>query len=248
MFIVIKALIKSVLLTFAQQVFSIGRLCRAKLGSNLRIDFPMDMRGDGQVQMGANCRIGRRAFLSCFGTLNIGSDSHVHKNSIIAVEKGAALSAGDGFQFEADSIIRVKQNDWKIGKNVTIASGCTLFAREKTVEGTLEIGSGSNLSNGCVIDLCGDVTIGDNVAIAHNSSIFTHDHNYSDKNVAAWKGGVVVEPVVIEEGAWIGSNVTILPGVKIGRRAVVAAGSVVTKSIPAETIYGGVPAKFIKEI
>jgi acetyltransferase-like isoleucine patch superfamily enzyme len=248
MFTVFKALIKSIFLALARQVYSIGRLGQATFGSNLRIDFPIDMRGDGDFRLGSNCRIGRRVFLSCYGKVSIGSDSHIHKNSILSVEKEAVFTAGDNFELEPNCVIRVKHNHWNIGKKISIASGCAIFAREKAAEGRLTIGDDSNLSNGCIIDLCGDVTIGNTVAIAHNCSIFTHDHVYTDKSVAAWKGGVIVKPVIIEDGAWVGSNVTILPGVKIGSRAVVAAGSVVTKDIPPETIYGGVPAKLIKEI
>lgn len=58
----------------------------------------------------------------------------------------------------------------------------------------------------------------------------------------------VATPVTIGNDVWIGGNVTILPGVTIGDRAVIAAGAVVTKDIPANTVAGGVPAKVIKEL
>ena len=64
----------------------------------------------------------------------------------------------------------------------------------------------------------------------------------------AWKGGLVSHPVTVEDGAWVGSGVTILPGVTIGKRAVVAAGSLITKSVESNTIVGGIPAKLIKRI
>jgi acetyltransferase-like isoleucine patch superfamily enzyme len=57
-----------------------------------------------------------------------------------------------------------------------------------------------------------------------------------------------IEVIIIDDGSTDGSGVTLLPGVTIGKRAVIAAGSVVTKSVEAESIYGGVPAKFIKRI
>lgn len=58
----------------------------------------------------------------------------------------------------------------------------------------------------------------------------------------------VATPVTIGNDVWIGGNVTILPGVNIGDKAVIAAGAVVTKDVPANTVAGGVPAKVIKEL
>ena len=56
------------------------------------------------------------------------------------------------------------------------------------------------------------------------------------------------KPIIIEDKAWLGSNVTVLPGVRIGEGAVVAAGAVVTKDVASNTVVAGVPAKFIKKI
>ena len=57
-----------------------------------------------------------------------------------------------------------------------------------------------------------------------------------------------MKPVLIDENAWLGANSTVLPGVTVGKNAVVAAGAVVTKDVPANTVVAGVPAKIIKEI
>ena len=86
------------------------------------------------------------------------------------------------------------------------------------------------------------------MAIGPNSTIYSHDHRYDAKGKAAWKGGVVRKQVVIKDGAWVSSGVTILPGVTIGKNCVIAAGAVVTKSTDDNCIYGGIPAKKIKEI
>ena len=66
------------------------------------------------------------------------------------------------------------------------------------------------------------------------------------KNIDAQ--GVCTKPIVIGNDVWIGANAVILPGVTIGNHSVVAAGAVVTKDVPANTMVGGVPAKFIKNI
>ena len=86
----------------------------------------------------------------------------------------------------------------------------------------------------------GRLVIGNDVDIAQESNIWTLEHDVHSETHAD-KGG----DVTIEDHAWIASRVTILPGVRIGRGAVVASGSVVTKDIPPMAIVGGVPAKII---
>jgi acetyltransferase-like isoleucine patch superfamily enzyme len=88
----------------------------------------------------------------------------------------------------------------------------------------------------------GKLIIGDNVDIGQETNIWTLEHDPHD-DFHKTKGG----DVVIEDYVWITSRVTILPGVRVGRGAVVASGSVVTKDVPPMAIVGGVPAKVIGE-
>lgn len=90
------------------------------------------------------------------------------------------------------------------------------------------------------------VRIGDYVMIGPNSLITTVNHPISPKARRAHLG--IGKPVVIGNDVWIGGNVTILPGITIGNNVIVAAGAVVTKDIPDNCIFGGVPAKFIRAI
>ena len=93
----------------------------------------------------------------------------------------------------------------------------------------------------CIIDARGGkVTIGGDVDVGTESHIWTLEHDPND-NDHGTKGGAVT----IEDHVWIASRVTILPGVTIGRGAVVACGSVVTKDVPEKSIVAGVPAKVI---
>lgn len=90
----------------------------------------------------------------------------------------------------------------------------------------------------------GGITIGEGSLVGHNVVLATlnHDLNPDRRQIC------IPAPINIGKNVWIGSNSTILPGVTIGDNAVVAAGAVVTKNIQENTIVGGVPAKFIKNI
>ena len=99
--------------------------------------------------------------------------------------------------------------------------------------------------NVTILDIS-EVKIGNNVMIAPHTLITTVNHPLSPagrrKNLGIGKG------VKIGNDVWIGANVTILPGVTIGNNVVVAAGAVVTKDIPDNSLVGGVPAKLIKTL
>ncbi len=88
----------------------------------------------------------------------------------------------------------------------------------------------------------GGITIEDDVMIAANTSILSNNHDLYDRSV------LLCKPVIICKGAWIGANFTILPGVRIGRYAVVGAGSVVTKDVGDYQVAVGNPARVVKEL
>ena len=90
----------------------------------------------------------------------------------------------------------------------------------------------------------GGVTLGDGCQIGHNVVFATLNHGLSPEE----RPITYPAPIVLERNVWVGSNSTILQGVTIGDNAIIAAGAVVTKDVPADTIVGGVPAKFIKKI
>ena len=90
----------------------------------------------------------------------------------------------------------------------------------------------------------GGVTLGDGCQIGHNVVFATLNHGLSPEE----RPITYPAPIVLERNVWVGSNATILQGVAIGENAVVAAGAVVTRDVPANTIVGGVPAKFIRKI
>jgi acetyltransferase-like isoleucine patch superfamily enzyme len=110
----------------------------------------------------------------------------------------------------------------------------------------LSIGKDTLITGGLHADLGAPVRIGNGVRIGHDVSLLTISHAFG----AAWfrAGLSQVAEIVIEDGVWIASRSTILPGVVVGRGAVVAAGSVVTRSVPPNTLVAGVPARVLREL
>lgn len=149
-------------------------------------------------------------------------------------------------------------NNVKLGKDVKIFDfvnlyGCSIDDGSKI--GTfVEIQKNATIGKNCKISshtfICEGVHIGDNVFIGHNVTFINDKYpratnkDGSLQTEADWK----VEETFIKDGASIGSSSTILCGLTIGEGAIVGAGSVVTKNVPAKTVVAGVPAKILKKL
>lgn len=94
------------------------------------------------------------------------------------------------------------------------------------------------------MQLASRIYLSDKVLIGPKANIISVNHPLDPAN----RRNVELKPVYIHENAWIGANATVLPGVSVGKNAVVAAGAVVTKNVPANTVVAGVPARVIKVI
>ena len=110
----------------------------------------------------------------------------------------------------------------------------------------VHVGEGTFINYDCFFDASAPITVGRNVRIGMRCVFVTGTHALGGAQKRA--GSEVAQPIKIGDGAWIGANATILPDVIIGPGAVVAAGSVVTKSVSANTLVAGVPAKPIRLI
>ena len=108
----------------------------------------------------------------------------------------------------------------------------------------IHIGQRVFINSGCKMQDQGGIYIGNDVLIGHNACLLTLNHEMEPEN----RADMHPKPIHIEDKVWLGSNVTVLPGVTIGEGAIVAAGAVVTKDVESNTIVGGVPAKIIKRI
>ena len=137
--------------------------------------------------------------------------------SYLSMGAGATISINGGFSIGDNAYIIVRKN------------------------AKLHLGSGYINSNAQIV--CNEsITLGNGVAIA--DGVLIRD---CDDHDVQYEGYKKVAPVVIGDHVWIGQRATILKGVTIGENAIIAAGSVVTKDVPVNTIVGGVPAKIIRE-
>ena len=126
-----------------------------------------------------------------------------------------------------------------------IAETVTLFPPFTADFGkNITLGERVFINAGCRFQDQGGITIGDDCLIGHNAVIATLQHDIAP----ARRADLLPSPVVLGRNVWLGANVTVLPGVTIGDDAVIGAGSVVTKDIPARSIAVGSPARVVRTI
>lgn len=154
----------------------------------------------------------------------------------------------------------------RCGKNISVSQGCHIRDFNKIALGNnitfglnsqiysagngnerIEIGDNVSLNSNVMInaDIGGCIRIGNNVLIGPNVVLRASNHKYSDLNTPIRQQGHKPGYIIIEDDVWIGANAVVLPGVKIGKGAIVGAGAVVTKDVKTYSIVGGVPARWI---
>lgn len=128
------------------------------------------------------------------------------------------------------------------GDNVAVFSNVYLYRVDKLI-----IGDNVSIHPMCYIDAGGELFIGDDVSIAHNTSILTEEHIYSDLDLPIKDQGCEFKRTVIHSNVWIGAGCRILAGGCLESGSIIAAGAVVTSKVSKNEIVGGVPARLIKE-
>ncbi|MDQ8730828.1 sugar O-acetyltransferase [Bradyrhizobium sp. LHD-71] len=109
----------------------------------------------------------------------------------------------------------------------------------------IRIGSRVFINQNCTFYALAEIAIGDDVMIGPNVSLITSEHPVAPSQRRAYLLG---RPITIEKGVWIAAGATVIGGVTVGENSVVAAGSVVTRDVPANTLVGGNPARVIRSI
>lgn len=137
-----------------------------------------------------------------------------------------------------------------VGDHCKISAQTSLVAGHRFDAPTLTLGHHTNIGPGVVISVSQSVTLGNYVRVA--TGVMICDNPGHPKDAIARRSQPVdpqdVRPVVIEDDVWIGTNAMIMPGVHIGQGAIIAAGSIVTRDIPAYCVAAGSPAKVIHHL
>lgn len=134
---------------------------------------------------------------------------------------------------------------FQIGRG-TIFAGTPIITLAGNKYKNLLIGEGCWFNFDCVFDLGAQIRIGSKAYMGHGVLVLTRSHEVGTSRQRAL--ALVAKPVNIGNGVWLGSRSTILPGVTIGEGAIVAAGSVVNRDVPPNTLVAGVPARVVKEL
>lgn len=132
--------------------------------------------------------------------------------------------------------------DVKMGKNVTIHFRAELRAPEK-----LSLGDGTIIGDNAILDARRCLTIGWNVNLSSNVSIYTLQHDHRDPYLGLPSEDKLKLSVEIDDRAWLGANVIVLLGVHIGKGAVCCAGCVVTQDVEPFAVVAGIPARKVNE-
>ena len=169
--------------------------------------------------------------------------------------KAFSLASSGAFaSFGASSVLRPPirlegEGRIAIGRDVFVGAGSWLQAIGDGTGGiALEIGDGTRIVGCCTLSAARSVRLGRQVLVAGGVYVADHSHAYDDPSRPVLEQGITaVGPVEICDGAWLGQNVVVCPGVRIGRGAVIGANTVVRDDVPDFTVAVGVPARVVRE-
>lgn len=158
------------------------------------------------------------------------------------------LSLGDGVRVGSQAELWAFAEASTGGAAIVLGEDADIrsFALLHTYGGSIRIGRRSCVNHFCFVNGAGGVELGDDVMLGTHTVILSSEHSIDDVTVPMGRQPSQTRPVVIEDDVYLGAHVTILAGVRIGTGAVIAAGAVVNRDVPAYAVVGGVPARQIR--
>lgn len=156
------------------------------------------------------------------------------------------------YEQKAEKYAVLKEMFGSIGSNVSVGTPFLCdYGRN------IHIGSNVSVNMNCTFVDCNQITIGNNILISSNVQLYTSTHPVEmaerltpdwEETSGAYFCATYAKPITIEDSAWLGGGVIVLPGVTIGRGSVIGAGSVVTRSIPPNVVAAGNPCRVLRRI
>lgn len=189
---------------------------------------------------------GRRAPLSTAAVRAYGFGTRA-RNKLFSLSVGGAFA-----EFGRRSVLQlpvrlVNEHRISIGSGVFVGANSWLQVLDPDGDVALSLGDGVSIAGNVVLSASESLRIGNHVSFARNVYVADHSHAYADVTRPILAQGIAdVAPVEIDDGAWLGQNVVVLGGVRIGKGAVVSAGSVVTSNIGDHCLAVGAPARVVR--
>ena len=165
---------------------------------------------------------------------------------------GARLRRYGGGAF-LDLSVRIRGHDRiELGRGAVIRDRVWLLAVAREARdgaaperGEVRIGRRVHIARDSILAAAFSIEIGDEVTFGPRATVMDYNHGFADPDAGVMGQPLTGAPIVVDDYAWIGANAVVLPGVRIGKGAIVGAGAVVTRDVPDYAIVGGVPAKTI---
>ena len=169
---------------------------------------------------------------------------YVLKRALAPLALRGCTHVGPGARVRGWPVVENEGGEIRIGRNFAVFSYLAKVQLYAGPAGRLLIGDDSFVNNGTILSASTEIRIGDRVNIAPHCVLIDNDfHGTADRHAAP-----KTAPIVLEDDVWLGTRVTVLKGVTIGRGSVIASGAVVTKDIPPGVLAGGVPARVLRRL
>lgn len=247
---------RACVLSFITQVFS--RLHRSSTLSTLQLYLSRQASSPTrylweqflQLLFGWIPTLGGIALRGIFYRLMVRMDGPTAIERNVRIRFANLLHLGRGAYLDESVYIHACPGGIVIGENTLVMHGAILhvYNFRNLPHAGIQIGRDCLIGEYSVIRGQGGVTIGNRVYTSPMTQIIAVNHVFSNPDRPFVEQGITAQGIVIEDDVWLGANVVITDGVRVGRGAVVAASAVVTQDVPPHTVVGGVPARVIRQI